>query len=86
MLVSGEGVGCQPQTSVPSTGIQWVSGPEISQSLNEREGELKQLALSWLGRVRSDSPSPGASCASRPMVLNLWVTLPWGSVTYQVFT
>lgn len=52
MLVSGEGVGCQPQTSVPSTGIQWVSGPEISQSLNERE---KVSLSSWpcLGSVGS---------------------------------
>lgn len=52
MLLSGEGVGCQPQTSVPNTGIQWVSGPEISQSLNERE---KVSLSSWpcLGSVGS---------------------------------
>lgn len=53
MLVSGgRGGGCQPQTSVPRTGIQWVSGPEISQSLNERE---KVSLSSWpcLGPVGS---------------------------------
>lgn len=46
LLVSGgEEGGCQLQTSVPSTGIQWVSGPEISQSLSERE---KVRLSSWL--------------------------------------
>lgn len=39
------GWGCQLQTSVPSTGIQWVSGPEISQSLSEKE---KVRLSSWL--------------------------------------
>lgn len=37
--------GCQPQTSVPSTGIQWVSAPEISQL---QSGKVKQ---SWLDLI-----------------------------------
>lgn len=52
LLVPGGGC-CQPQTSVPGTGIQWVSGPEISQLRRSRARE-------WEGEAEPAGSGLGA--------------------------
>lgn len=53
LLVLGGGQGgCQPQTSVPGTGIQWASGPEISQLRALGSGKVKQNHLDLVLGVR----------------------------------